>query len=55
MSSRRKEAVVKSLALHLEKRKKPLQSVEDSSQPEPKLSAIFLELRNELLEQQQGK
>ena len=42
-------------ALQPEKRKKPLQSVEDSSHPEPKLSAIFLELRNELLEQQQEK
>ena len=55
VSTRRKEAVVKISALHPEKRKNPLQSAEDSSQPEPKLSAIFLELRNELLKQQQGK
>ena len=40
-SKRKKEAVVRCSALHPAKGKKSLQSVEDSSQPKPKLSAIF--------------
>ena len=54
-SKKKKGAVVRSSVLHPAKGKKSLQSVEDSSQHEPKLSTIFLELRNELLEQQQEK
>ena len=54
-SKRRKEAVAKTSSFHPAKAKRSLQSVEDSSQPKPKLSAIFLGLRNELLKQQQAK
>ena len=39
----------------MQKQKKSLQSVVDSSQPDPKLSTIFLELRNDLFKQQQVK
>ena len=56
MSSKgKKEAAVRSLALHPAKEKKSLQSVEVSSHTETKLFAIFVELRNELLKQQQEK
>ena len=56
VSSKKKEgAVVRSLVFHPAKAKNSLQSVADSSQPEPKLSAIFLELRNDLFKQQQVK
>ena len=54
-SKRKKETVAKNSSFHPAKEKKSLQSVADSSQPEPKLSAIFLELRNDLFKQQQVK
>ena len=41
-SSRKKEAVVRSSVLHPAKGKKSLQSVEDSSHIETRLSAIFV-------------
>ena len=54
-SKRKKETVAKTSSFHPAKAKKSLQSVADSSQPEPKLSAICLELRNYLFKQQQVK
>ena len=54
-SKRKKETVAKTSSFHPAKEKNPLQSVADSSQPEPKLSTIFLELRNDLFKQQQVK
>ena len=50
---RKRRAVAKTSSFHPAKAKGSSQSVEDSNITEPKLSAIFLELRNELLEQQQ--
>ena len=54
-SKRKKEAVVRSLALHPAKEKRPLQLVEESSHTDSKLFAIVVELRNELLKQKQKK
>ena len=54
-SKRKKETVAKTSSFHPAKAKKSLQSVSDSSHPDPKLSAIFLELRNDLFKQQQVK
>ena len=45
--------VAKASSSHPAKEKESSQLVKESSQPEPKLSTIFLELRNELLQQQQ--
>ena len=45
--------VAKVSSSHPAKVKGSSQSVKELSQPEPKLSAIFLEIRNELLKQQQ--
>ena len=50
---RKKTAVAKTSSFHPAKAKRSSQSVEDSNITEPKLSTIFLELRNELLKQQQ--
>ena len=47
------KTVAKASSSHPVKAKGSLQSVKESSQPKPKLSTIFLELRNELLQQQQ--
>ena len=54
MSIRRKKtAAAKTSPSHPTKVKGSSQSIKELSQPEPKLSAIFLEIRNELLKQQQ--
>ena len=54
-SKRKKETIAKTSCFDPAKAKKSLQSVADSSNPKPKLSAIFLELRNDLFKQQQVK
>ena len=46
------KTVAKASSSHPAKEKGSSQSVKESSHPEPKLSTIFLELRNELLQQQ---
>ena len=56
MSIRRKKTVAaKNSPSHPTKVKGSSNSVKELSQPEPQLSSIFLEIRNELLEQQQAK
>ena len=51
-SKEKKEAVLKSSVSHLSKGKKLLKIVEESTLPETKLSAVFLELRGEMLKEQ---
>ena len=50
---RKKKAVAKTSSFHPAKAKRSLQSVEDSNITQTKLSTVFLELRAELLKQQQ--
>ena len=50
---RKKTAAAKTSPSHPTKVKGSSQSVKELSQSEPQLSAIFLEIRNELLKQQQ--
>ena len=51
----KKEAVLKSSVSHHTKGKKPLKSAEEASLTETKLLAVFLELRSEILKEQQKK
>ena len=46
----KKQTVSKASSLHLAREKRSSLSVRDSSQPEPKLSEIYLELRNDLFQ-----
>jgi len=50
---RKKKSVAKTSSFHPAKAKRSLQSVEDSNITQTKLSTVFLELRAELLKQQQ--
>ena len=52
-SKGKKEAALGCLASHPAKGKRPLKTNEESSLPETKLSAVFLELRGEMLKEQQ--
>ena len=47
--------VAKTSSSHPVETKRSSQSAKELSQPEPKLSTIFLEIKSELLEQQQEK
>ena len=49
------KAVAKASSSPPAKVKGSSQSVKDLGQPEPKLSTMFFEIKNELLEQQQAK
>ena len=51
-SKGKKEAVLKSLVSHHTKGKKPLKLAEEASLTETKLSAVFLEIRSEILKAQ---
>ena len=53
-SKGKKEAVIKISVSHHTKGKRPLNTVEESSLTETKISAVFLELRGEMLKEQQG-
>ena len=50
-----KEAVLKSLVSHHKKGENPFKSAEEASLTETKLSAVVLELRSEILKEQQKK
>ena len=49
------KAVAKDSSTHPAKVKRPSQSIKELGQPEPKLSTMFFEIKNELLEQHQAK